>query len=145
MFATHLWVRAAAVMSGGAEEPSPVKAFLSPLNLLEYRDLLKEQGYDDPSDYGNMTAQEVEQMKAVLAAGGMKRGKVEPTARRVEAECRRDDQPAGCKQRGSSQRQIGMENTDRPTSIGVCHSLAYVTQSPDGPIVRCCSASSSSE
>ena len=38
MFATHLWVRAAAVMSGGAEEPSPVKAFLSPLNLLEYRD-----------------------------------------------------------------------------------------------------------
>ena len=48
MFASHLWVRAAAVMSGGAEEPSPVKAFLSPLNLLEYRDLLKEQGYDDP-------------------------------------------------------------------------------------------------
>ena len=38
MFASHLWVRAAAVMSGGAEEPSPVKAFLSPLNLLEYRD-----------------------------------------------------------------------------------------------------------
>ena len=72
MFATHLWVRAAAVMSGGAEEPSPVKAFLSPLNLVEYRNLLKEQGYDDPSDYGNMTAQEVEQMKAVLAAGGMK-------------------------------------------------------------------------
>ena len=36
MFATHLWVRAAAVMSGGAEEPSPVKAFLSPLNLVEY-------------------------------------------------------------------------------------------------------------
>ena len=32
------------VMSGGAEEPSPVKAFLSPLNLVEYRDLLKEQG-----------------------------------------------------------------------------------------------------
>ena len=31
MFASHLWVRAAAVMSGGAEEPSPVKAFLSPL------------------------------------------------------------------------------------------------------------------
>ena len=88
MFASHLWVRAAAVMSGGAEEPSPVKAFLSPLNLLEYRDLLKEQGYDDPSDYGNMTAQEVEQMKAVLATGGMKpRGKVEPTARRVEAGC----------------------------------------------------------
>ena len=51
MFATHLWVRAAAVMSGGAEEPSPVKAFLSPLNLVEYRNLLKEQGYDDPSDY----------------------------------------------------------------------------------------------
>ena len=51
MFATHLWVRAAAVMSGGAEEPSPVKAFLSPLNLIEYRNLLKEQGYDDPSDY----------------------------------------------------------------------------------------------
>ena len=48
MFATHLWVRAAA---GGAEEPSPVKAFLSPLNLVEYRNLLKEQGYDDPSDY----------------------------------------------------------------------------------------------
>ena len=48
MFASHLWVRAAAVMSGGAEEPSPVKAFLSPLNLVEYRDLLKEQGYDDP-------------------------------------------------------------------------------------------------
>ena len=47
MFATHLWVRAAAVMSGGAEEPSPVKAFLSPLNLVEYRNLLKEQGYDD--------------------------------------------------------------------------------------------------
>ena len=92
MFASHLWVRAAAVMSGGAEEPSPVKAFLSPLNLVEYRNLLKEQGYDDPSDYGNMTAQEVEQMKAVLAAGGMKpppwpRGKVEPTARRVEAGC----------------------------------------------------------
>ena len=59
MFASHLWVRAAAVMSGGAEEPSPVKAFLSPLNLVEYRNLLKEQGYDDPSDYGNMTAQEV--------------------------------------------------------------------------------------
>ena len=51
MFASHLWVRAAAVMSGGAEEPSPVKAFLSPLNLVEYRNLLKEQGYDDPSDY----------------------------------------------------------------------------------------------
>ena len=34
MFASHLWVRAAAVMSGGAEEPSPVKAFLSPLNLV---------------------------------------------------------------------------------------------------------------
>ena len=48
MFATHLWVRAAAVMSGGAEEPSPVKAFLSPLNLVEYRNLLKDQGYDDP-------------------------------------------------------------------------------------------------
>ena len=48
MFATHLWVRAAAVMSGGAEEPSPVKAFLSPLNLLEYRDLLKEPGADVP-------------------------------------------------------------------------------------------------
>ena len=49
MFATHLWVRAAAVMSGGAEEPSPVKAFLSPLNLVEYRNLLKEQGtYDVP-------------------------------------------------------------------------------------------------
>ena len=48
MFASHLWVRAAAVMSGGAEEPSPVKAFLSPLNLVEYRNLLKEQGYDDP-------------------------------------------------------------------------------------------------
>ena len=31
-------------MSGGAEEPSPVKAFLSPLNLLEYRDLLKSYG-----------------------------------------------------------------------------------------------------
>ena len=30
MFASHLWVRAAAVMSGGAEEPSPVKAFPSP-------------------------------------------------------------------------------------------------------------------
>ena len=54
MFASHLWVRAAAVMSGGAEEPSPVKAFLSPLNLLEYRDLLKGQGYDDPSDYVTM-------------------------------------------------------------------------------------------
>ena len=51
MFASHLWVRAAAVMSGGAEEPSPVKAFLSPLNLVEYRNLLKEQGYDDPSHY----------------------------------------------------------------------------------------------
>ena len=87
MFASHLWVRAAAVMSGGAEEPSPVKAFLSPLNLVEYRNLLKEQGYDDPSDYGNMTAQEVEQMKAVLAAGMKPRGKVEPTARRVEAGC----------------------------------------------------------
>ena len=48
MFASHLWVRAAAVMSGGAEEPSPVKAFLSPLNLLEYRDLLKEPGADVP-------------------------------------------------------------------------------------------------
>ena len=49
MFASHLWVRAAAVMSGGAEEPSPVKAFLSPLNLVEYRNLLKEQGtYDVP-------------------------------------------------------------------------------------------------
>ena len=49
MFASHLWVRAAAVMSGGAEEPSPVKAFPSPLNLVEYRNLLKEQGtYDVP-------------------------------------------------------------------------------------------------
>ena len=51
MFASHLWVRAAAVMSGGAEEPSPVKAFLTPLNLVEYRNLLKEQGYDDPSGF----------------------------------------------------------------------------------------------
>ena len=56
MFATHLWVRAAAVMSGGAEEPSPVKAFLSPLNLVEYRNLLKEQGYDDPSGFMFNTA-----------------------------------------------------------------------------------------
>ena len=49
MFASHLWVRAAAVMSGGAEEPSsPVKAFLSPLNLLEYRNLLREPGADVP-------------------------------------------------------------------------------------------------
>ena len=35
--------------------------------------------------------------------------------------------------------------TNHPPLVAVCHSLAYVTQSPDGPIVRCCSASSSSE
>ena len=44
-----------ALLMNGNQEPSPVEAFLSPLNLVEYRDLLKGQGYDDTSDYGNMT------------------------------------------------------------------------------------------
>ena len=47
MFATHLWVRAAAVMSGGAEEPSPVKAFLSPLNLVAIGPQLWPRGDND--------------------------------------------------------------------------------------------------
>ena len=36
--------------------PSPVKAFLSPLNLLEYRDLLKEPGADVPLTCPGSTA-----------------------------------------------------------------------------------------
>ena len=47
MFASHLWVRAAAVMSGGAEEPSPVKAFLSPLNLVAIGPQLWPRGDND--------------------------------------------------------------------------------------------------
>ena len=51
----------------GEEGPSPVRSFLEPLNLAPYRALLKEQGFDDPDDFGNMSASDVDTMAASLS------------------------------------------------------------------------------
>ena len=68
------WLRTAPM--SGEEGPSPVRSFLEPLNLVPYRALLKEQGFDDPDDFGNMSASDVDTMAAALSAGGMKPGHV---------------------------------------------------------------------
>jgi hypothetical protein len=71
-------------MSDPAEEgPSPVKAFLDPLSLTAYRDLLKKHGYDEPADFGNMTSEEVEAMKDTLSKAGMKPGHLGKLARTI--------------------------------------------------------------
>ena len=52
-----------------------MKSFLEPLNFRRRTGaLLKEQGFDDPDDFGNMSASDVDTMAAALSAGGMKPG-----------------------------------------------------------------------
>ena len=60
-----------------------MKSFLEPLNLAPYRALLKEQGFDDPDDFGNMSASDVDTMAAALSAGGMKPGHVLKLSRTI--------------------------------------------------------------
>ena len=78
---SHLWLRTAPM--SGEEGPSPVRSFLEPLNLVPYRALLKEQGFDDPDDFGNMSASDVDTMAAALSAGGMKPGHVLKLSRKI--------------------------------------------------------------
>ena len=78
---SHLWLRTAPM--SGEEGPSPVRSFLEPLNLEPYRALLKEQGFDDPDDFGNMSASDVDTMAAALSAGGMKPGHVLKLSRKI--------------------------------------------------------------
>ena len=66
---SHLWLRTAPM--SGEEGPSPVRSFLEPLNLVPYRALLKEQGFDDPDDFGNMSASDVDTMAAALDVPGV--------------------------------------------------------------------------
>eukprot|EP00966_Prymnesium_polylepis_P326649 7382550-Prymnesium_polylepis.1 len=65
---------AAADTAAADTAESPVKGFLEPLRLGEYRQVLKDAGYDDVDDFAAMDDAGVAGMQAALAAGGMKPG-----------------------------------------------------------------------
>ena len=48
------------------EEPSPVTAFLAPLELGQHRAVMKRLGYDNPADFAVQTPEDAQDMKSAL-------------------------------------------------------------------------------
>ena len=48
------------------EEPSPVTAFLAPLELGQHRAVMKRLGYDNPADFAVQTPEDAHDMKSAL-------------------------------------------------------------------------------
>ena len=60
--------------SGPAEEPSPLTAFLRPLNLVKHRGTMKQLGFDDVGDLKNLSPAEAQEMKDALVEEGVPLG-----------------------------------------------------------------------
>ena len=66
------------------EGPTPVRAFLAPINMTQYRDELKTAGYDEISEIAKMSEPEVADMKQALLAANIPTGHVGRMVRAVE-------------------------------------------------------------